>query len=149
MEGYFCPCSENISWFVQNLATLQWRYREALNMEQISAAHLVVPSHVSPSEHVLCHLQVSSCLARLSLACVRAETLPACLSMKQESLTSQTSLCTWFADGILVIQLLYKPNDIVLPFCELRCADRSLLVSARIYFFPRPITCFIKLSRTV
>lgn len=58
--------------FVQHLFALWWRYREALNMEQTSATHLEVPSHMSQSERVLCYTKY------VPVQCARAETLPAC-----------------------------------------------------------------------
>lgn len=129
--------------FVQHLFTLGWRCREALNMAQIRATHLVVPSHVW-----MCALSLQVCSRLVWLPHAKAETFQHAQAWSR-SPWLQTSFCTCFADGVLVIQLSCQPNDTVLPFCELRCTDRSLLVSARIYSFPRPITCFIKLSRTI
>lgn len=88
---------------------------------------------------LLVHEPVSPC-ALLAGMCpsecvVRAVTRPVCQGTQQESVASGASFCTCFADGLLEIQLSCQLNDTVLPFCELCCADRSLLLSARIYFF--------------
>lgn len=146
----FCPCSEDISWICA--ASIHFFAVEVQRSFEHGADICNPFGGAKPRESVWTYalsLQVCSSLVRLSLPRVKAETLPACPSTKQQPVTSQTSFCTCFSDGVLVIQLSCQPNDTVLPFCELCCADRSLLVSARIYFFPRPITCFIKLSRTI
>lgn len=93
---------------------------------------------------LLCH----SSSAWPSLPCAKAKTLPALPSTKQQSMTPALVLCE-LCCGVLGIQLPCQPDDTVLPFCELHCADSSLLVPARIYFFPNSITCFIMLSWTI
>lgn len=147
----FCPSSEDLSSRFC-AASIHFFVVEVRRSSEHAADICTPVGGAKPHESVrtcALSLQIFSCLACPSLPRARAETLPACPCMKQESVTSQTAFCTCFAGGVLAIQPSYQPNDAVLPFCELRCADSSLLVSARIYFFPRPITCFIKLSRTI
>lgn len=136
--GCFCPCPEDIPLLKlhSTCCPLCGGGAEKLGRWSTHLDLLLVQEPVSPRA-LLAAVCPSECAAR-------AATRPVCQGTQQESVASGLSFCTCFANGVLEIQLSCQPNDTVLPFCELRCADRSLLLSARIYFFSQTHRLFYK-----